>query len=77
MTSEELDRLIERAAKGRGVSPYALEGEAWQALESDTVNADLDNHERRIEALERIVRRLCYRLGETIEEEPTNETVES
>jgi len=73
MTSEELDRLIERAAEGRGVSAYVPECD-WRALESDTVNADLDNHEGRIETLERIVRRLCYRLGETIEEEPTTET---
>ena len=73
MTGEELDRLIERAAEGRGVSAYVSDD--WQALESDTVNADLDNHERRIETLERIVRRLCYRLGETIEEGQPNETV--
>jgi len=75
MTSEELDRLIEIAAEGRSVSAYVPERDDWQALESDTVNADLDNHERRIETLERIVRRLCYRLGETIEEGQPNETV--
>jgi len=75
MTHEELDRLIERAAEGRGVSAYVPECDDWQSLESDTVNADLDNHEKRIETLERIVRRLCYRLGETIEEGQPNETV--
>jgi len=76
MTHEELDRLIERAAEGRGVSAYVPECD-WQTLESDTVNADLDNHERRIETLERLVRRLCYRLGETMEEGQPTETVES